>query len=321
MLYLLKLSREAESRIEHVLYRQGKIVGGVYTGRGQEAIGVGSAVQLVDGDVVIPSHRDFSSYVARGISLTTILRNWMARADGPTRGHDKGLYFGDLERGVIPTVSALGDCCPVACGVGMVLKWRRKGNVVLVHFGDGAASRGDVHEAMNLAAVMSLPVIFLVNNNGYAFSTPTYKQFAVESLSLRGQAYGMPGVTLNGNDVLMVYKGVSKAIKRARSGAGPTLIECRTFRMTGHAGHDSADYVPKEFFEEGSRKDPIALFEKYLSARNLLTQSQIEELGKRVLKEIDEAIVEAESKAMPEGPDVCQGVYCESDCWWERPIP
>jgi TPP-dependent pyruvate/acetoin dehydrogenase alpha subunit len=174
---------------------------------------------------------------------------------------------------------------------------------------------------MNLAAVMSLPVIFLVNNNGYAFSTPTYKQFAVESLSLRGQAYGMPGVTLNGNDVLMVYKGVSKAIKRARSGAGPTLIECRTFRMTGHAGHDSADYVPKEFFEEGSRKDPIALFEKYLSARNLLTQSQIEELGKRVLKEIDEAIVEAESKAMPEGPDVCQGVYCESDCWWERPIP
>src|SRR5579872_5194841 len=249
MLYFLKLTREAESRIELTLYRQGKIVGGVYTSRGQEAIGVGSAVQLVEGDVVLPSHRDFSSYLTRGIPLDRILSNWMARADGPTRGRDKTLYLGDLERGVIPTISALGDNCPVACGIAMVLKWRGKSNVVLVHFGDGAASRGDVHEAMNWAAVMKLPVLFLINNNGYAFSTPTEKQYALKNLSERGPAYDMPGVTIDGNDILAIYSAVKEAIQRARLGLGPTIIECKTFRMTGHAGHDAAEYVPKKFLE------------------------------------------------------------------------
>jgi len=317
MLYLLKLTRETESRIELVLYRQGKIVGGVYTSRGQEAIGVGSAVQLVEGDVVLPSHRDFSSYVTRGIPLASILRNWMARGDGPSRGRDKTLYFGDLERGVVPTVSALGDNCPVACGVAIVLKRRRKGNVALVHFGDGAASRGDVHEAMNLAAVMKLPVIFLINNNGFAFSTPAAKQFAVKDLSVRGPAYGMPGFTVDGTDVLAVYAEVRNAIARARSGAGPTLIECKTFRMTGHAGHDAAEYVPKAFLEEGNKRDPISLFEKYLLKRKLMTPSSVKDLETRVQKDIDEALAEVESAPVPDYLSSLEGVYCEDRCWWK----
>jgi TPP-dependent pyruvate/acetoin dehydrogenase alpha subunit len=244
----------------------------------------------------------------------------MACAEGPSRGRDKGLYFGDLERGIIPTISALGDNCPVACGVGIALKFERKQNVVIVYFGDGAASRGDVHEAMNLAAVMRLPTIFLVNNNGFAFSTPTRKQFAVESLAVRGEAYGMPGITLDGNDVLAVYEAVGKAIRSARSGAGPTLIECKTFRMTGHAGHDSADYVPQSFLEEGRRKDPIAVLEQYLINRKLMTPVEVGELSKGVLKQIDEALAEAESDSLPEGGSCLAGVYCDDHCWWERPI-
>src|SRR5271167_3709599 len=158
MLYYLKVTREAEHRIEHVLYRQGKIVGGVYVGRGQEALGVGSAIQLVEGDVVLPSHRDFSSFLIRGITLRQIFCNWMARANGPTRGRENTLHIGDLSKGIIPIISPLGDTLPVACGVALAFKQRRKNNVALVHFGEGTTSRGDVHEAMNLAAVMKLAV-------------------------------------------------------------------------------------------------------------------------------------------------------------------
>src|SRR5712692_5227397 len=224
MLYYLKLTREAEQRIERVLYRQGKIVGGVYVGRGQEAIGVGAAIQLVEGDVVLPSHRDFSSFVIRGVSLRAIFCNWMARANGPTRGRESTLHIGDLKLGIIPFISSLGATCPVACGVALTFRNRRKKNVVLVHSGEGTTSRGDVHEAMNLAAVMKLPVIFICNNNAYAYSTPTVLQYAVRNLVVRGPAYGMPGVKVDGNDVLAVYGTMQQAIARARAGEGPSFI-------------------------------------------------------------------------------------------------
>ncbi len=318
MLYYLKLTREAELRIERVLYRQGKIVGGVYTGRGQEAIGVGSAIQLQEGDVVFPSHRDFSSFVIRGITLRGIFRNWMARAAAPTRGRDNTLHIGDLEQGIIPIISPLGDTCPVACGVAMVLKCRGKGNVVLVHFGEGTTSRGDVHEGMNWAAVMKLPVIFICNNNAYAYSTPVEKQFAVKDLSVRGPAYGMPGVTVDGNDVLAVYAAVNDAVARARQGEGPSFIECETFRLTGHSAHDAAEYVPKELYEKWGKKDPIPRFEKFLLSKRLITQPRVKELEATIRKEIDEAIAEAEASPMPEGATALEGVYCGPGCWWEK---
>ncbi len=320
MLYYLKLTREAELRIERVLYRQGKIVGGVYTGRGQEAIGVGSAIQLVEGDVVLPSHRNFSSFVIRGITLREIFCNWMARANAPSRGRDNTLHIGSLERGIVPIISSLGTTCPVACGVGMVLKRRGKGNVVLVHFGEGTTSRGDVHEAMNWAAVMKLPVIFICNNNAYAYSTPAEKQYAVKDLSVRGPAYGMPGVTADGNDVLAVYATVQSAGARARKGEGPTFIEFKTFRMTGHSAHDAAEYVPEELMQKWAKKDPVLRLEKFLLARRQITPKRIKELEHKAQKEIDEAIAYAESSPMPEGSTALEGVYCGPDCWWEKSV-
>jgi TPP-dependent pyruvate/acetoin dehydrogenase alpha subunit len=318
MLYYLKLTREAEAQIEQVLYRQGKIVGGVYVGRGQEAIGVASAIQLVDGDVVLPSHRDFSSFLIRGFSLREIFCNWMARSNGPSRGRDNTLHIGDMSRNVIPFISHLGDTCPVACGVGMVLKWRKKGNVALVHFGEGTASRGDVHEAMNMAAVMKLPVIFICNNNAYAYSTPTDKQYAVKDLAVRGAAYGMPGVKVDGNDVLAVYSTVEKAILLARSGRGPSFIECKTFRMTGHSAHDAAEYIPQELFVEWKKKDPIARLEKLMLKTRATTKQAIKEIHVKVKSEIDDAVAYAESSPMPEGSSAAEDVYCGPDCNWRK---
>jgi TPP-dependent pyruvate/acetoin dehydrogenase alpha subunit len=320
MLYYLKLTREAEARIEQVLYRQGKIVGGVYIGRGQEAIGVGSALQLIDGDMVLPSHRDFSSFLIRGFSLADMFANWMGRADTPTRGRDNTLHIGNMELGIIPIISPLGGTCPVACGVAMVLKWRKQGNVALVHLGEGTTSVGQVHEAMNLAGVMKLPVIFIVNNNGYAFSTPVEKQFPIKNLSARGPAYGMPGKTIDGNDVLVVYRAVGEAIARARRGAGPSFLECKTFRMTGHSAHDAAEYVPARLLQAWAKKDPIQRLEKHLLSNSIMTRQGIADLDRRIQKKIDAAVADAEARPLPKGETALEGVYCGPECWWKGRI-
>jgi TPP-dependent pyruvate/acetoin dehydrogenase alpha subunit len=318
MLYYLKLTRAAEDRIERALYRQGKIVGGVYTGRGQEAVGVGCAIQLRPGDVMLPNHRDFSAFLIRGFTLREIFMNWMARAEAPTRGRDNTLHLGSMARGVIPIISHLGDTCPVACGVAIAFKQRGTDNVALVTFGEGTTSRGDVHEAMNMASVMSLPVIFVCNNNAFAYSTPSAKQFAVKNLSERAAGYAMPGKTVDGNDVLAVYSAVSSAIERARAGNGPSFIECKTVRMTGHSAHDAAEYVPRSLLQSGAKRDPILLLEKFMRSTRLLTPERIQEIESTIHKEIDDAVAFAESKPTPEGADALQGVYCTSECWWRE---
>jgi TPP-dependent pyruvate/acetoin dehydrogenase alpha subunit len=319
MLYYLKLARMSEERIERVLYRQGKIVGGVYVGRGQEAVGVATAIQLRADDVILPNHRDFGAFAIRGFSLPEIFANWMARAGGPTRGRDNTLHLGDMKRGVIPIISQLGDTCPVACGVALALERRGKGNVALVTFGEGTASRGDVHEAMNMASVMNLPVIFVCNNNGFAYSTPTSKQYAVKDLAERGAAYNMPGVIADGNDVESVYAAAAKAIARARAGDGPSFIECKTFRMTGHSAHDMAEYVPDKLIKQWEKKDPIARLEKHLLAKRIVSREQIRKMEGAIHKEIDEAVALADSSPFPAGASAAEGVYCGPDCWWERP--
>jgi TPP-dependent pyruvate/acetoin dehydrogenase alpha subunit len=320
MLYYLKLTRMSEERVERVLYRQGKIVGGVYVGRGQEAVGVGTAIQLREGDVMLPNHRDFAAFAIRGFTLREIFCTWMARANTPSRGRENTLHMGDMKRGVIPIISQLGDTCPVACGVAMVLKRRGKENVALVTFGEGTTSRGDVHKAMNLASVMKLPVIFVCNNNGYAYSTPVEKQFAVKDLSVRGAAYNMPGVTVDGNDVEAVYAATAKAIERARKGRGPSFIECKTFRMTGHSAHDMAEYVPEAVFKKGQKEDPIVRLEKRMLAQRVLTRKEIQKMEESIREEIDDAVAFAVASPMPEGTAVTEGVYCGSDCWWEKTL-
>ena len=321
ILHAMKLAREAEHRIDHVLYRQGKIVGGVYVGRGQEAMGAASAIQLRDTDVALPSHRDFSSYLLRGFSLKEILLNMMARAAGPTRGRDNMHTVGRVqERKIIPHIAHLGDTLPVACGAALALKQRKDQSVVLVHFGEGTTSRGDVHEAMNFASVLNLPVLFICNNNAYAYSTPTARQYRVKDLSVRAASYQMPGVSLDGNDVLAVYDEVSQAISRARRGGGPSFLVCNTFRMSGHSAHDAAEYVPPELRQQWEKQDPIQRFEKHLLAQKLMTRDQIGELQQKVIAEVDDAVAFAESSPLPAPESALEGVFCSDDCWWRKPL-
>jgi TPP-dependent pyruvate/acetoin dehydrogenase alpha subunit len=311
MLYFMKQTRELEFRIERKLYRQGKIVGGVYVGRGQEAIAVGSCIQLRGDDVVCPSHRDMGAFLIRGMSLRTILAQYMARKTGATRGRDGNMHMGDLKHNLIPFVSMLGDNVPVAAGIGLSFKMRGQDRVALCFFGDGATSRGDWHEGINMAAVFKVPVVFICNNNQYAYSTPLERQMAVENVADRAVAYGLPGEIVDGNDILAVWDSTNKAIERARSGGGPTLIECKTFRMTGHSAHDDAGYVPAELFEFWEERDPIRKFERFLTQRGVVSASDIEDIQKRINREIDEAIQMAEKDPFPEPEDCLRDVYYE----------
>ncbi|MEW5978516.1 MAG: thiamine pyrophosphate-dependent dehydrogenase E1 component subunit alpha [Acidobacteriota bacterium] len=311
MLYYMKLTREIETRIERKLYRQGKIVGGVYVGRGQEAISIGSAIQLEEEDCICPSHRDMGAFLIRGMPARVVLSQYMGRRTGATRGRDANMHMGDMSKRIVAFVSMLGDTIPVAAGIALSFKMRQQRNVVLCYFGDGASSRGDWHEGINLASVQKVPVVYICNNNQYAYSTPLEKQMAVKDVAVRAAGYGMPGVIVDGNDVIEVYKATHTAIERARSGAGPSLIECKTFRMTGHSAHDDMRYVPKELLQEWEAKDPIGRLEASLAEASLIDDDTIHELDLRVTREVDEAVSLAESDPYPEPHETLEGVYAD----------
>ncbi len=305
------LTRELEDRIERKLYRQGKIVGGVYVGRGQEAIGVGSCILTRPDDVICPSHRDMGAFLIRGMTPERILAQYMGRKDGYTHGKDGNMHMGDLSLNIIAFVSMLADNVPVAAGIGLSFKMRREDRVVLCYFGDGATSRGDWHEGLNFASVQKLPVVFICNNNQYAYSTPLDHQMAVKNVSDRAAAYGMPGTIVDGNDVLAVYIASKHAIGRARAGLGPSLVECKTFRMTGHSAHDDAGYVPKQLFEEWKRKDPIRRYQQLLVNESVFSQNEIAEMQRSAVEKVNRAVDWAQKNPYPDPDNCLRGVYYE----------
>ncbi len=311
LLYYMKLTRELEDRLERKLYRQGKIVGGVYVGRGQEAIAVGSCILSEPDDVICVSHRDMGAFLIRGMPPREILAQYMGRKTGPTRGKDGNMHMGSLKYNLVAFVSMLGDNVPVATGIGLKMKMRGEKNVSICYFGDGATSRGDWHEGMNMAAVLKCPVVFICNNNQYAYSTPLERQMAVENIADRAEAYGMSGEIVDGNDVTAVWEVAARAIEKARSGGGPSLIECKTFRMTGHSAHDDAGYVPPELFEFWEKRDPIKRLQASLLEQGLITDAEIDELTKRVVAEVDEGVAIAENDPFPDPEDCLTDVYYE----------
>ena len=317
MLFEMKLTRVLEHRIEKVLYRQGKIVGGVYVGRGQEAISVGAAVHIRrtgdDGtdDIVCPSHRDMAVFLMQGVTPGRILAQYMGRRTGLTGGKDGNMHMGDLRHRLVAFVSMLGDSVPVAAGCALPLKMRAAGQACFCFFGEGATSRGDWHEGVNLAAVLGLPVVFICNNNQYAYSTHVSRQMAVERVSDRARGYGIPGESADGNDILQVYDAVGRAVARARKGEGPSLLEFVTFRMTGHSAHDDAGYVPPETFEEWAPKDPIRRLERDLGSRGLIDADGLRAMEERIEAEVDEAVAWADRQPYPDPSECLRGVYHE----------
>ena len=306
--YYLRLNRRVDEQLTN-LYRQGKVVGGVYSSLGQEAISVGTAYALGPEDFIGPMIRNVGAMLVRQYRPRDVFLQYMARKDGPTGGRDANTHFGDLARGVVAPISVLGELVPVLAGVGLAAKIRKEKRVALTYVGDGATSTTQFHEGVNFAAVAKLPLIVIAENNGWAYSTPVEKQMAVKDIAERAKAYGIPGVIVDGNDVLAVYEATRAAADRARMGLGPTLIEAKTMRMKGHAEHDDARYVPQDVVEKWRKKDPILRFEKYLAEKKLITASEKAAIEARIEKEIREDVAFAEASPFPPPEDAARPVW------------
>jgi pyruvate dehydrogenase E1 component alpha subunit len=293
----------------HILYRQGKIPGSFYTGRGNEAAAVGVATAMGPDDVGTPLHRDMGVHITRGVEPWRIFANYMGRVDGPARGRDGNVHMADPRLGLIAMVSHLPAMLPVAVGCALAFRIREERRVAVGWFGEGSAARGDTHESMNFAAVRRLPVVFVCDNNQWAYSTPTHLEYAVEHLADRAAAYGFEGVVVDGTDVLAVYHEAKRAIELAREGGGPTLIEALTLRMEGHAVHDDAFYVPKELFERWAEHDPIERFRLWLHEHAAMTDEEEDEIRVHVKRHLNEALERAEASPQPDPATLLEGVY------------
>lgn len=311
-LYYLAMMREVEDRIERKLYRQGKIVGGVYVGRGQEAIPVGTALAGGPEDVFFPSHRDMAVFLVRGVHPRNIFAQYMGRVGGLTRGRDGNMHMGDLRLHIVAIISAMAACVPVAAGAALALRYRGSSGVAVCYFGDGATSRGDWHEGLNLAAVQKLPMVLVCNNNCYAYSTPLEREMACANVADRGPGYGVAAEIVDGNDVFAVYEATERAMAHARAGKGPYLLECKTFRMTGHSAHDPADYVPKHLYEEWAKKDPILRLEKLMIRKRWADRAAIDRVHADIRAEVDRAIEWAENSPFPDPSELLDHVYDEA---------
>jgi TPP-dependent pyruvate/acetoin dehydrogenase alpha subunit len=311
LLYWMRLTRTLEERLV-ALYRQTKVVGGLFRSLGQEADAVGSCFALEKRDVMSPLIRNMGAMLVKGATPVEVLKQYMAKGDSPTRGRELNIHFGDLDRGFIGQISPLGDMVPVMAGVTLTFKMRGEDRVGLVYVGDGATSTGAFHEGINFAAVQRCPLVCIVENNGYAYSTPTTKQTAAKQFVDKAIGYGVPGERADGNDVLAVYDVTKRAVDRARAGQGVTLIELMTYRRKGHAEHDNQSYVPKGEIERWEREnDPIDRYVKRLAGEFGFTGRELDTVDERVRAEVDNATEEAERSPPPKALDALEGIYAE----------
>jgi len=308
--YWMRLTRSLEERLVN-LYRQTKVVGGLFRSLGQEADAVGSAYALRKGDILSPLIRNLGSMLVRGATPVEILKQYMARGDSPTRGRELNIHFGDTERGFIGQISPLGDMVPVMAGVTLTFKMRGEDRVGLVYVGDGATSTGAFHEGINFAAVQRCPLVVIIENNGYAYSTPTTKQSAAARLVDKAVGYGIPGERADGNDVIATYEATKRAVDRARRGEGASIVELMTYRRKGHAEHDNQSYVPEGEGERWAREnDPIDRYVARLIGEGVSAE-ELAEIDARVQREIDEATDIAEASGVPEPLDALVGIYAD----------
>jgi TPP-dependent pyruvate/acetoin dehydrogenase alpha subunit len=324
--YYMRLNRAVEDTMTK-LFRQNKIVGGLYSSLGQEAISVGTAYALEKKDWLAPMIRNIGALLVKGVPPRDIFTQHMAKFTSPTRGKDGTSHFGDLENlHIVSPISMLGDLIPVMTGVAMAGRYLGQKIVTMTWIGDGGSSTGVFHEGLNFAAVQKAPFVLILENNQWAYSTPVRRQVPLENLADRAKAYGIPSYIVDGNDVAAVYKTTKEAVDRARAGEGPILIEAKSMRMRGHAQHDAADYVPKEMKEYWEKRDPIARHEKFLMEQKLLDAKGKQEIETKINALLEKERDFAENSPMPPPELAAKGVYCTGDdCHkirpkWERPI-
>jgi TPP-dependent pyruvate/acetoin dehydrogenase alpha subunit len=306
--YFMRLNRSLEDRLI-ALYRQAVITATVFTSRGQEATSVGSAYALGPDDFVSPVTRNLGTMLVRGIAPRDIFTQYMGKATSPTKGKERIHYFGDMTKGVVASLSVLGDMIPVMAGIALAGKIQGRPIVSLTYIGEGASATGDFHEGMNFASVLDLPLVLIIENNRYAYSTPAHRSAAIPDFALRARCYGIPGEVVDGNDVIAVYQATRKAAERARLGLGPSIIESKTMRMHGHSDADSPWYVPKAEFEEWQHRDPLDQFERQLRDAAIMDDEIRDNIESRIHEEIERDLEYAMQSPFPEPEVALEGVY------------
>ncbi len=325
--YWLQLTRQVEQALTN-LYRQNKVIGGLYRSLGQEAGAVGTAYALRrradgTGDVMAPAIRDLGAMLMMGADAADVMKQYMARADGPTGGRETNVHFSDHERGFIGLISHLGVMIEVMAGAALKFRLRGEDRVAMAYAGDGMTSTGAFHEGFNFAAVRKLPLVVVVESNGYAYSTPTAQQTAVESFVDKADGYGVRGESVDGNDVLEVYGAARRAVDHARSGGGPTLLELVTYRRKGHAEHDGQAYLPEGELAEWEARDPLERYEARLREEEAATDGELAAIRARVDQEVEAAREAALASTMPDPESGVSDVYEHDPGWtpWTRRTP
>jgi len=324
--YYMRLNRAVEDTMVK-LFRQNQIVGGLYSSLGQEGISVGTAYALEKKDWLAPMIRNIGALLVKGVRPRDIFMQHMAKYDSPTKGKDGTSHFGDLdELHIVSPISMLGDLIPVMTGIAIGGRYLGQKIVAMTWIGDGGSSTGVFHEGLNFAAAQKAPFVLILENNLWAYSTPVRRQVPLENLADRAKAYGIDSYIVDGNDVVAVYTTAKEAVERARAGEGPILIEAKTFRRMGHAQHDPAEYVPKEMRAHWEARDPIALYEKFLTAEKILDGATRKEIDEKLEKLLAAEREFAEKSPMPPPELAEEGVYCTGDdchkirAKWERPV-
>src|ERR1700730_16794634 len=321
--YFMRLNRSLDELLVR-LFRQNKIVGGLYGSLGQEATSIGTAYALAKDDWIAPLIRNVGSLLVRGFKPRDIMTQYMARVTSPTQGKDGTCHFGDLKtRHVVSPISMLGDLIPVMTGIAMAGRYLGQKIVAMTWIGDGGTSTGAFHEGMNLAAVQKAPLVLIVENNQWAYATPVQRQTRLGNLADRAKAYGIESAIVDGNDVVAVERTTREAVAHARGGNGPVLSEAKTMRMRGHAQHDAAEYVPKQMLEAWKKRDPLDRYEKFLNENKLWNGKTKQEIDPRIAREIQADVEFAESSPFPPPALAGEGVYCEGchtiEADWKRP--
>jgi pyruvate dehydrogenase E1 component alpha subunit len=302
------LIRQFEERVKY-LFLEGIMPGTIHQYQGQEAIAVGVCSALKPDDVITSTHRPHGHALARGLSVESLMHELFGKSTGCCRGKGGSMHVGDLEKGMVPAVAIVGGGLPIATGIALAFKMKKESRVAVAFMGDGAVNEGAFHEAVNMGAIWSLPVIYVIENNLYSASTPIFEMVRLKKLSDRAAAYGLPGVTVDGNNVLEVFETARQAVERARAGEGPTLIEAMTYRITGHSRRDPCNYQPEGERKEALQKEPIRRFADYLLSGGIIDQAGLDGLRAGVEVEIERAVESAMAAPDPKPEDALEGVF------------
>ena len=304
-------ARLTEERLVR-LYHQGRIFGGVYTGIGQEAIGAATACAGGPDDLFAPCIRNMTVHLARGMPVLDIFRQYLGRATGPTRGRDGNVHYGSLANGVYAMISHLGAMLSVVTGGVMARRRLGRPAVGVAYIGDGATSTGDFHEALNFASVFDAPVLFVIENNKFAYSTPSSSQYRCARLADRAAGYGMEGLVADGNDAVGLHRLARELLAKMREKPRPVLLECDTMRMRGHGEHDDCSYVPKELAERYAARDPLRLARERLAAEGALDAAAFDRIGQECQAEVDAGYHQALAEPAPDPATLTRGVYADA---------